>query len=379
MSRVICDPNVVSRASARTSSSTNNLKLRQHDHRPQQVLDALRVRRRCRARRRQRLVPRPSAAATVRRRTASSTIAVGSCRRNALQHVRCTAAQRLGQQRTVRQVERLQRRQHSPGASDTTCSRFGPAERRISRSLVNERRAVRLRPLLVALSKSTRPRSCAAASGRCRSSATSASTNCSAVIRLAIGPANTYSAPASAGHPARPPATDTPANATINRIVLLQVVTVVRQVHGQIIEQVRAPRLGLHRVDRVHDAAAHQPVPQAVDDRPREPAVLADRSSVPPAAAAAPRAALADRSGPTRETSTPASAVLPVGLSQRYISSGPSAMTAARPYVSASFQRSMKLSWHDAHFMFMPRNTCDDVLRELQLAASGWRSRCRAT
>ena len=57
----------------------------------------------------------------------------------------------------------------------------------------------------------------------------------------------------------------------------LEVVAVVDEVGRQVVEQVLAPGLVGHHVDRVDDPAAHQPLPDAVDDRPREPAVVGVR------------------------------------------------------------------------------------------------------
>src|SRR3954466_1599845 len=48
----------------------------------------------------------------------------------------------------------------------------------------------------------------------------------------------------------------------------------------------------------------------------------------------------------------------PVGLSQRWTSSGFSENTPASAYDSESFQWLTKLSWQLAHFRFVPRNTC---------------------
>ena len=58
---------------------------------------------------------------------------------------------------------------------------------------------------------------------------------------------------------------------------VLQVVAVLGEIDGEKIEQVGAPGLGVHRIDRMDDAAAHQAVPEAVDDRPREAAVVGVR------------------------------------------------------------------------------------------------------
>ncbi len=57
----------------------------------------------------------------------------------------------------------------------------------------------------------------------------------------------------------------------------LEVVAVVDEVRRQVVEQVLAPGLVGHHVDRMDDAAAHQPLPDPVDDRPREPAVVGVR------------------------------------------------------------------------------------------------------
>ena len=48
----------------------------------------------------------------------------------------------------------------------------------------------------------------------------------------------------------------------------------VDQVGRQVLQQVLAPGLVGHHVDRVDDPAAHQPLPDPVGDRPREPAVV---------------------------------------------------------------------------------------------------------
>jgi hypothetical protein len=55
---------------------------------------------------------------------------------------------------------------------------------------------------------------------------------------------------------------------------LLQVEFVVGEMRREVVQQVVIPRLALHRVGGMHDAAAHQAVPEAVDDGAGEPAVL---------------------------------------------------------------------------------------------------------
>ena len=55
---------------------------------------------------------------------------------------------------------------------------------------------------------------------------------------------------------------------------MLQVILMLGKIDRQEIEQVGIPRLCLHRVDRMHDSVAHQAVPQAIDDRPRETPIL---------------------------------------------------------------------------------------------------------
>ena len=54
----------------------------------------------------------------------------------------------------------------------------------------------------------------------------------------------------------------------------LQIVLVVSQIHGQEIEQVGRPGFGLHRIDRMNNAPAHQTMPESVGDRPGQPAVF---------------------------------------------------------------------------------------------------------
>ena len=45
------------------------------------------------------------------------------------------------------------------------------------------------------------------------------------------------------------------------------------QFASQQIEQILTPRLRAKAIDRMHDAATHEPMPEAVGERPREPAV----------------------------------------------------------------------------------------------------------
>ena len=54
----------------------------------------------------------------------------------------------------------------------------------------------------------------------------------------------------------------------------LEVVAGLDEAVGEHVEEVLVPRLGLHRVDGVDDAASHQPMPEAVDDGALVPAVL---------------------------------------------------------------------------------------------------------
>ena len=55
---------------------------------------------------------------------------------------------------------------------------------------------------------------------------------------------------------------------------LLHIVAIRREAIRQIIQQVRAPGLRVHRIHRVHDAAPHEPMPQAVHDRAGEAAIV---------------------------------------------------------------------------------------------------------
>ena len=105
---------------------------------------------------------------------------------------------------------------------------------------------------------------------------------------------------------------------------VLEVVAMRGEIDGQPVEQVGVPGLGLHGVDRMDDAAAHQAMPEAIDDGAREAAVLGVGHEC---------GELLRRSGcgavgvdlPSSGKSQPAWAVRPVGLSQRWISSGSSA------------------------------------------------------
>ena len=77
--------------------------------------------------------------------------------------------------------------------------------------------------------------------------------------------------------------------------------------------------------------AAHQAVPEAVDDRPREPAVVRVVTSAGELLEPLRRGCVGvDRAELGEEEPRPRPS-RPVGLSQRWISSGLSAMTAASP------------------------------------------------
>jgi len=54
---------------------------------------------------------------------------------------------------------------------------------------------------------------------------------------------------------------------------LLEIVRVVGEMRGEVIEQIGVERRRLHRVRRMNDASAHQSMPQAIDDRPRKSAI----------------------------------------------------------------------------------------------------------
>ena len=205
-----------------------------------------------------------------------------------------------------------------------------------------------------------------------------ASTNCSAVIRLAIGPAKTKSGAARlCVERDRLRLIGVRVDDQPNRA--LQIVAVVGQIDGQVVEQVGAPRLGLHRVDRMHDAAAHQPVPEAVDDRPREPAVLAGRSSARPVASAARRCGACGSIWPSSGNSQAASAILPVGLSQRCISSGCVGVDGGQAVRVGQLPAVDEAVVARSALQVDAEKHLRHVLGELQLPASGWRSRCRAT
>jgi hypothetical protein len=56
---------------------------------------------------------------------------------------------------------------------------------------------------------------------------------------------------------------------------LLQVVVILREVSGEVIEQVLTPRPVAHHVNRVNDAAAHQPMPACSETIRRRASTLA--------------------------------------------------------------------------------------------------------
>lgn len=53
-----------------------------------------------------------------------------------------------------------------------------------------------------------------------------------------------------------------------------QIVNIIGETHREIIQQVFVPRFSVHGIHRMHDTAAHQAVPQPVDDGAGEASVV---------------------------------------------------------------------------------------------------------
>ena len=139
----------------------------------------------------------------------------------------------------------------------------------------------------------------------------------------------------------------------------LHVVAVLDEIAGEPVEQRRAPRLAVHLVRVGDDAVAEQALPEAVDQRARQPAVarigedrrrrrapIGQRARRRLRESAPERETRARRTGPARRRS---------GYSCSF---GSGAKYAASAYASFSFHLLTKLSWHALHFRLMPRNTC---------------------
>ncbi len=202
-------------------------------------------------------------------------------------------ADQIRQQRPVGQLQRLQRAEIVGPRGDHLFA-IGAAQR--------AHQADRRSPAPRGAARHPRlPKSAAAFFGAVSVTRHSASMNCSAVIRRASGPRKAKSWP-----PCGSRRLDTA------RLIdlrsgdqpqhVLHVVVGVDQLGRQVIEQFVAPRPRLHRVDRMDDAAAQQPMPKPIHHRAGQSPIAGIRDQAGQAAASARRAAWPRRSCPIPET-----------------------------------------------------------------------------
>ncbi len=206
---------------------------------------------------------------------------------------------------TVGEVEPPGAWSTAPGGSCTTCSRFGRPSEPHQRVGVDQRGTHKLTLLRNTRGKfgglqPARP----ASRGAVPVSIQIASVNCSAASRFSSGPRKTYPSPISFAR--APPSTGRRWRGCDVLHQLLQVVAVFGEVHGEVVEQVFAPRLVAHHVHRVNDPAAHQSVPDAVHHRSGKSPVVGVRDQRGELFELASPSARWRRSAPAQETETSA-------------------------------------------------------------------------
>ena len=138
------------------------------------------------------------------------------------------------------------------------------------------------------------------------------------------------------------------------------------EIAGEPVEQLRTPRLAVHLVGVLDDAAAEEPVPDAIDERARQRPL---RGSVKIAAAVAVRSA-SEADGRRAIELGKEEAGVGVLLLRDVAAKEPQPRFvgekyAASAYASFSFHLLMKLSWQELHFRLTPRKICARVLRRL--------------